>query len=125
MAFADYRSSTYYHLCYMRDIVAKANNSKVALTDGNDYLDKLKDYANYFVDSYSNAFQTIYFLSGSKESTKDLLNALACINGIDAYNDVCGDAINALKTYATNAYNNLSAEDKADLQEAANKAGIN
>ena len=125
MAFADFHSSTYYHLCYMKDVLAKVNNSKVALTDGNDYLEKLRDYTEYFVDSYSSAFQTIYFISGDKESTEDLLNALACINGIDAYNDVCGDAINALKTYATNAYNNLSAEDKADLQEAANRAGIN
>ena len=125
MAFGDYRSSSYYHLCYMKDILAKAKDSKVSLADGAEYLDKFNEYAEYFVDSYYKAFSAINFESGSKESTKELLNALACINGINAYDTVCADAVNALKTYATSAYNNLSADDKAELADEAAKAGLN
>lgn len=124
MAFADYTSSSYYHLSYMQDLVAKMTAGKITFTDGNEYATSFSDYTNYFVDSYYRSFQAIYFLDGNKDGVKDLLDALACINGVAAYDDVAPSAINALKTFAATSYNNLSAEDKAELQDLAVKAGI-
>ena len=124
MAFADYTSSSYYHLCYMQDLLAKMEAGKVTFTDGDAYAQSFKDYATYFEDSYYKSFQAINFLNGNKDGVKELLTSLACINGVDAYNEVAPSAINALKTFATNAYNNLNAEDKAELQDLAEEAGL-
>ena len=124
MAFADYTSSSYYHLCYMQDLLAKMEAGKVTFTDGDAYAQSFKDYATYFEDSYYKSFQAINFLNGNKDGVKELLEALSCINGVDAYNEVAGSAINALKAFASSAYNNLNAEDKAELQDLAEEAGL-
>ena len=122
--FGDYTSSSYYHLTYMKDLVAKLDANKVTLTDGDAFKTSFKDYTTYFVDSYYKSFQTINFLNGNKDGVKDLLTSLACIDGVDAYDSVAPSAINALKTFASTAYSNLSAEEKAELQDLAVKAGI-
>ena len=108
----------------MKDLIAKMEAGKVAFTDGADFAQAFKDYATYFEDSYYKSFQAINFLNGNKDGVKELLDSLACINGVDAYNEVAGSAINALKAFASSAYNNLSADDKAELASAAEKAGI-
>ena len=124
MVFGDYTSSTYYHLCYMEDMLAKLNAGKITLADGDDFKEAFKAYAEYFVESYYNSFQTINFLNGNKDGVEELLDALACINGTTAYNTVAESAITALKNFATTAYNNLDADEKASLADKAAKAGL-
>ena len=124
MVFGDYTSSTYYHLCYMIDLLDNIKASKVSLADGDNYKALLEDYVAYFKDTYYKSFAAANYLDGNAEGLEDLLDALACIKDVDAYDTVAGSAITALKNFATSAYNALSAEDQADLEAKAIAAGI-
>ncbi len=124
MVFGDYVSSTYYHLTYMNDLLAKVNASKVDLADGNEYEALLESYVSYFIDSYYKSFASINFINGNADGLEELLDALACVKDVSAYDTVASSAMTALKDFATNAYNALSAEEQADLETKAIAAGI-
>ena len=124
MVFGDYVSSTYYHLCYMSDFLDKINASKVSLADGDEFKSLLKDYVGYFKDTYYKSFASANYLDGNAEGLEGLLDALACVKGVTAYDNVAGSAMTALKNFATSAYNALSAEDQAKLDAKATAAGI-